>query len=181
MRSRVKIMVATRELIESKGFDAVTIAAVAERAGVSRQTVYTIFGSREELVSQTVAERLTSLVERFGDVMTAVDTAVGYVVELIVECRRVFRGDPLLGELLRTQVGNPLFDPGALARACAVAEEILGPMAERFPETAGGIEELAEITVHLGWAAVCLDDPAARPDDELRAFLTRWLAPALAR
>lgn len=39
----------------------VSIAGIAEQAGASRQTVYSIFGTREDLVSQAVTDRLTSL------------------------------------------------------------------------------------------------------------------------
>ena len=58
MRSRDSILEAAREVIGRAGFGGVTIAAVAKQANVSRQTIYSIFGSREELVSEAVAERL---------------------------------------------------------------------------------------------------------------------------
>lgn len=179
MRSRRKIIDATRGLIGTKGFGAVSIAAAAEHAGVSRQTVYSIFGSREELVSQTVADHLSSLVERFRTVLAETASPVAYVVELIVECRRAFREDAVFIGLLRVSDGNPVFDPGAVDRACAVAVELLEPMRARFPEVGDRVEEIAEICVHLGWATVCLDDPKARTDDDLRRFLGRWLGPAL--
>src|SRR5260370_28860006 len=39
-RSRAALLDATRELISEGGFDALTMAAIAERAGVSRRSVY---------------------------------------------------------------------------------------------------------------------------------------------
>ncbi|NLV79625.1 MAG: TetR/AcrR family transcriptional regulator [Rhodococcus sp.] len=179
MRSHTKITEATRELIGTRGFDAVTIAAVADRAGVSRQTVYSNFGTREEMVSRALAEHMGSLVAGFPDLLATAESPVAFVVDLIVECRRAFRTDAILGALLRSQAGNPLFDPGAADRAVEVSAGFLVPMQERFPEVEGRLEEIAEIAVHLGWAVVCLDDPVARPDDVLRAFLERWLTPAL--
>lgn len=50
-RTRGALLVATREILETKGFEALTMAAVAERAGVSRRAVYLHFTSRTELVS----------------------------------------------------------------------------------------------------------------------------------
>ncbi|MBM4481622.1 TetR family transcriptional regulator [Rhodococcus hoagii] len=55
MRSRKKILDATLGLIGSAGFEGVNIAAVAAAAGVTRQTVYSIFGTREDLVSHAIA------------------------------------------------------------------------------------------------------------------------------
>lgn len=65
MRSRKKILDATLALIGSAGFEGVDIAAVAAAEGVTRQTVYPIFGTREDLVSQAIAGLA---VEVLGDI-----------------------------------------------------------------------------------------------------------------
>jgi AcrR family transcriptional regulator len=58
-RSRAALLDATRELITEDGFDALTMAAVADRAGVSRRAVYLHFATRTELV--------TALFSRLGE------------------------------------------------------------------------------------------------------------------
>ena len=50
-RSRAALLDATRELITEGGFDALTMAEVADRAGVSRRAVYLHFATRAELVT----------------------------------------------------------------------------------------------------------------------------------
>jgi AcrR family transcriptional regulator len=50
-RSRAALLDATLQLITEGGFDALTMAAVAERAGVSRRSAYLHFATRAELVS----------------------------------------------------------------------------------------------------------------------------------
>lgn len=50
-RTRAALLDATRELIEEQGFTAVTMAAVAERAGVTRRSLYLHFASRAELIA----------------------------------------------------------------------------------------------------------------------------------
>ncbi len=54
-RSRAALLDATRELISAGGFDALSMAAVAERAGVTRRAVYLHFSTRTELVSALFA------------------------------------------------------------------------------------------------------------------------------
>ena len=49
-RTRTHLLQAAVELITERGFAAVSMAAVAERAGVTRRSVYLHFGSRAELV-----------------------------------------------------------------------------------------------------------------------------------
>jgi AcrR family transcriptional regulator len=49
-RTREALLGATRVLLETEGFEALTMAAVADRAGVSRRGGYLHFASRAELV-----------------------------------------------------------------------------------------------------------------------------------
>lgn len=51
-RTRAGLLDAARHLLEEDGFEALTMTAVAERAGVTRRAAYLHFGSRTELVSQ---------------------------------------------------------------------------------------------------------------------------------
>lgn len=177
VRSRDTILEATRSVIGEVGFDGVNIAAVAKRAGVSRQTVYSIFGTREDLVSQAVSDRLTTLNGAFTDLLESAATPLELLVEIIVQARHRILGDPMLRVLTLSGSGNPVFDPGAAERALAYCVGLLAPAVDRFPELSGRVEFLADIGVHVGWSVLCLDDPDSRSDADLREFLTAWLAP----
>ena len=180
MRSRKRILDATLDLIGCNGFEGITIASVAQAAGVTRQTVYTNFGSREEVVSKAMVSRLTEVATEIQRELTSAADPCEYLVELIVACRGAVRSDPVLTALLRSETNNPLFDDGAVTRAKVVARVLLQPIGELFPNVVDRIDDFAEIAVHLGLSVVCFDDAALRDDDDLRAFLTRWLAPGIA-
>lgn len=49
--TRAALLAAARSLLEQDGFEALTMAAVAERAGVTRRAVYLHFASRADLVA----------------------------------------------------------------------------------------------------------------------------------
>jgi AcrR family transcriptional regulator len=49
-RTRSALLTAARALLEDEGFEALTMGAVAERAGVTRRSVYLHFPSRADLV-----------------------------------------------------------------------------------------------------------------------------------
>jgi AcrR family transcriptional regulator len=51
-RTRAALLAATRSVLEERGTEALTMAAVAERAGVSRRAVYLHFASRVELLTE---------------------------------------------------------------------------------------------------------------------------------
>lgn len=50
-RTRDALLQATRDLLEEQGFEALTMASVAERAGVSRRAIYLHFASRGDLIA----------------------------------------------------------------------------------------------------------------------------------
>jgi AcrR family transcriptional regulator len=49
-RTRVQLLEAARALLEDEGFDALTMTALADRAGVTRRAVYLHFPSRADVV-----------------------------------------------------------------------------------------------------------------------------------
>jgi len=55
-KSRTAIVGATRELLLQRGFDGLTIEAVAARAGVGKQTIYRWWPSRPALVADVMLE-----------------------------------------------------------------------------------------------------------------------------
>ena len=50
-RTRLALLAAARTLVEREGVPAVTMASVAEHAGVTRRAVYLHFSTRAELVT----------------------------------------------------------------------------------------------------------------------------------
>jgi AcrR family transcriptional regulator len=63
-QTREAIAAAAMELFTERGFDAVTVADVAEAADVSEKTVFNYFPTKEELVFQGGAARRDELIER---------------------------------------------------------------------------------------------------------------------
>jgi AcrR family transcriptional regulator len=68
---RETIIGAVDELIRSRGWSATTMADVAAAAGVSRQTVYNEFGSRQALVEAYVTREIESLVAQVTEAVHA--------------------------------------------------------------------------------------------------------------
>jgi AcrR family transcriptional regulator len=61
-KSRVAIVTATRELLLARGFDGLSIEAVAARAGVGKQTIYRWWPSRPALVADVLLEDADKIV-----------------------------------------------------------------------------------------------------------------------
>ncbi|MBH0118943.1 TetR/AcrR family transcriptional regulator [Rhodococcus sp. CX] len=179
MRSRTKIMDATLGLIADVGFEGVTIAGAAQAAGVSRQTVYSIFGSREELVSQAISGQLLEAYAEMTARLERIEDPGEYVVETIVLGRTLVREHPVLAVLLRGDGDNPVFDPGMVDRAKPIGRQLLAPMVRRYPELEPHADDIVVMSLLLGLSVLMFAGDSMESDDELRAFLRRWLQPAM--
>lgn len=61
MSGRGDVLSAARTLVQRVGIGALSLAAVAEEAGISRATMYRRFGSRDQLIAALVADELAVL------------------------------------------------------------------------------------------------------------------------
>lgn len=61
--TRLRIQKTARKLLAANGFDGTTVSAIAAEAGVSPQTVYSVFGSKGAIV----AEMMTHLEQEAGE------------------------------------------------------------------------------------------------------------------
>jgi AcrR family transcriptional regulator len=66
-QTREEIARAAMELFLARGFDAVTVADVADAAGVSEKTVYNHFATKEDLVFPDVEQRWMAVLEQIRE------------------------------------------------------------------------------------------------------------------
>ncbi|OBF54794.1 TetR family transcriptional regulator [Mycobacterium sp. 852002-50816_SCH5313054-b] len=89
-RSRTAIVTATRELLLERGFDGLTIEAVAARAGVGKQTIYRWWPSRPALVADVMledADKILASVDHTDDVSADLVRWVGRLVASLTTAR----------------------------------------------------------------------------------------------
>ena len=81
-KSRMAIVTATRELLLERGFDGLTIEAVAARAGVGKQTIYRWWPSRPALVADV-------MLEDADKILASVDHTDDLAADLVAWVRRL--------------------------------------------------------------------------------------------
>jgi AcrR family transcriptional regulator len=178
---RDRVLEAVGELLRDRPWGQVTMAAVAERVGVSRQTLYNVFGSRQELAAAYVeceADRFLT------DVDVAVRDHAAAPREALSAALGVFLGaageHPLVRAItstdgseellpLVTTRGGPLIDH--------VTEHLTQLMVETWPRLRpGDAAPIADALVRLAisYAALPAGDPANTADN-----VARLLAPSV--
>jgi len=94
------------ELVEEVGLLAVTIEAIAERAGVSKATIYRRWDSKEELIVDAVAGLVVSAVEfpELGDIREQMVTGLRRIHSFMSETTAGVVFPWLIGEVARGSV-----------------------------------------------------------------------------
>lgn len=110
-RTAESLLRAARELIEGEGFATLTMAAVAERAGVSRRAVYLHFATRTELL--TALYRSLGQTEDLGRSLQAVWDCPDAVTGLTEWARHIVRSHPRILGILRAVERARYGDPDA--------------------------------------------------------------------
>lgn len=180
---RDTLLDAARRELEQRSWSEVTMADIALAAGVSRQTLYKEFGSRDDFAQAFVlreAERFLSAVETALDVhlddpIAALTAAFGLFLDAAAE-------DPLIraaitgsGEMLPfvTTQGQPLVQ--------GAAERLSAAIRARWPQAAPhDAALLAECLVRLGISYVALPvGPAGMTAASIAELLGPYIERAL--
>lgn len=182
-RMREAMLSATHELAVTAGWGAVRMGAVAERVGVSRQTLYAEFGSKDAL-GQALVLRETDLFllgvaaileQHRDDLAGAIREAVAYTLE-------ISRENPLLQTVLTgSAAGDATLLPLLTSRSAPLltrsSEVLCAWVGEQHPELDEGlVATMVDAVVRLVVSHVVM--PSAEPEvvaGQLSQLTTRGL------
>lgn len=161
---RHRLLRAALEVAAVHGITRLAMGDVARAAGLSRQTLYKYFPSKQALVSAVVATEAATIVEA---VVAAVDRQPDRrdAVEAgMLAVLRLTRDHPLLDRLVRTEPEAliPLLVAESSPTLLLVRDAVGGVIASRFPELdAVSLRRLADMVARLlvSYAVSAPDDP----------------------
>jgi AcrR family transcriptional regulator len=183
--ARQRILSATRERLAEVG--GTTTSEVAERLGVTRQTVYRYYATTDlllnaaameavyELVAHLAEHVRSHLIETGGDAGDAAVEVVAFVYEHL-------RDDPALNRLIAPGRISITLASLTAPSSIALGRSLLDSFPVDWAEAGFRTDDQPELVEHLLRTLQSLViDPGnpARPPAELRAYLQRWLAPAV--
>lgn len=103
-RTQQRILKAAAELVLEQGFKALSIDAIAGRAGVGRMTIYRRWPNKAAIVMDTFLDRA-----RPSTPFLPAETYIESIGQQILAAAKIFRGKD--GTLLRTIFAEAQFDP----------------------------------------------------------------------
>lgn len=176
---RDSVLDSMRELLLTRDWSAITVSDVARAAGVSRQTIYNEFGSRQGL-AQGYALRLA---DRLVDaVQAAVDSHVGDIYGALLQGFRSFfaesAADPLVISLL-TGVAKPDLLQLITTDSGPIITRASTRLASTFTQTWVAISDDDAGVLARAIVRLCLSYVSMPPesDHDVAADLARLMAP----
>ncbi len=109
-RSRGLILDAADGAFREKGFAAVSMEEIASRAGLTRKTLYNLFGSKEEIAHQLIA-RVEAQDEGYRVRMAAGEDALGLLETILLDSAGWCLANPTLARLALAPTERPRLEP----------------------------------------------------------------------
>lgn len=182
---RDRLLDAAVEAASVHGLTRLSVGDVAKRAGLSRQTLYKHFPSKEALVAEAVLREAGTIVTEVVAAAEAFEDPKESLQAAILVTLRTTREHPLLDRLIRTEPEAlmPLLvgDEGPVAGAVrAVVEQVISI---RLPDlTPVEVRRAADLLsrVLISYAVSAPDDPPEIVAEFIATLVTQGLtAPAL--
>jgi AcrR family transcriptional regulator len=176
-----RILSAVDEEIAEKGA-AISLADVARRLGVTRQTVYRYFPNADALLIASAMRAVNGFIDQVADHVSGLNDPVTAIVESVSFGVENLAGDPQLERLLTRRVegetATSLTSDTAITFCLSVFERLDVDWKLHGFDTAA-LRELAEMTLRT--VQSMLTDPGQVPRNghALRRFVARWLGPAI--
>ncbi len=179
--TRARIIEAGVRQCEEVGMRRTTMEDIAQRAGLSRVTLYRHFGSKDELVRSIILAEAGRFFEALAETVTAHPTAEERVIEGFAFALEYLRGHLLFQRLLRTEpealLPHLVRDNNLIAVARATVAALIAD--ERISEH--DAEPIAELLARLV-LSLALNPASALGSDDYqgaRQVARRYLVPAL--
>ena len=175
-----RILDAARSSIDTRG--TLNVSEVAATLGITRQTVYRYFPTHDSLLAATAVSAVGGFLDKLAEDLGSLTDPTTAVIEGIAYTLEHLPHDRYLGLVMQ---------PGkASAFAAGITSELAisfgRSILERFDVdwAAAGfsgqrLDELVEFMLRTCQSFVLDPVGATRHGDELRAYLQRWIAPAI--
>jgi AcrR family transcriptional regulator len=181
--ARARVVEAAKRCIQRHGPRKTGLSDVAQELGVTRQTVYRLYATTEELLLAVAAAGADEYLDRLAEHVAGLTDPTEIVVESIAHTVERLPREPVLGLLLATGRAD-LFARGVTSAGSMVFART---MLDRLPVDWAAIgyddvelDGLAEFGLRVLQSMV-LDPPGRRNRGDLRAWLRRWVGPAVQR
>jgi AcrR family transcriptional regulator len=180
--ARKRIIDAALRLVDQHGAAQTTVSDIADALGITRRTVYRYFAGTEELFTAVADVALGSFVAQIDQLVADLDVT-SQLVEVVAHIVERLPREPQLALLLANDRSNifsrAMLSPDVITR-CRVILHHAQIDWNQLGFDDSTIDELVEFLLRNIQSMVIAPPDPPRSPAELRAYLHRWIGPALA-
>lgn len=180
--ARLRIIAATRSCVEKFGAAKTTVSVVATELGVTRQTVYRYYPSHSELLEAVAQAGLADFVKRMTAHLATFDSAGDVAVEAVVFAIEEIPSESSIGLLLQAGETEVFSRDVTTTMSFSIGADILRNIPVDWSAIGvqgDELEGLAEMLMRMFVSLLQYPADPPRSTDDIRAFVRRWLGPAL--
>ncbi len=180
--ARKRIVDTALRLVERRGAAQTTVSDIADALGITRRTVYRYFAGTEELFTAAAEAALGSFVTQIDRVVADMDVT-SQLVEVVAYIIERLPQEPQLALLLANDRSNVFSRAMLTADVIARCRAILHHAQIDWDQLGFDdhmIDELIELLLRVIQSMVIAPPDPPRSAAQLRAYLHRWIGPALA-
>jgi len=179
--ARKRIIDTALRLVDQRGAAQTTVSDIADALGITRRTVYRYFAGTDELFTAVAEMALGSFVAQVERLVADMDVT-SQLVEIVAHIIERLPREPQLLLLLANDRSNmfsrTMLTPDEIAR-CRVILQHARIDWNQLGFDDHTIDELVEFLLRIIQSMVIAPPDPPRSSTELRAFLRRWIGPAL--
>ena len=176
-----RLLDAALEAATIHGITKLSMGDVARRAGLSRQTLYRYFPSKDVLIAAVVAAQTNDLIEQVLGAAATIDDPQASLEAALLTALQLLRDHPLLDRLLTTEPESllPLLTTEGSPAMSQVRSVVELLVAERSPAAVGSdpvaLRRFADVVTRLiiSYAVSAPDDPP----EVVARYLSLFLIP----
>ncbi|SPM35832.1 transcriptional regulator [Mycobacterium rhizamassiliense] len=180
--ARKRIVDTALRLVDRRGAAQTTVSDIADALGITRRTVYRYFAGTEELFTAVAEVALGGFVVQIEQLVADMDVT-SQLVEIVAHIIERLPHEPQLVLLLANDRSNmfsrTMLTPDEIARCRAILHHAQIDW-EQLGFDDHTIDELVEFLLRIIQSMVIAPPDPPRSGSELRAYLHRWIGPALA-
>ncbi len=174
------ILSAAIDCVKQLGIARVTLNDIAKEANVARSTVYSYYSNKDEVVRFALLQSAYSFAEKVFMHLVPFKKANERIIEAVIFALNALPDEPCLALVTDTTLSQMVNEHTLTTEAGFDINTMLFRFLmenEYFDETR--VAEMAEFTIRTMFSLLAMQSPVQRSDEENRAFIARWLLPAL--
>lgn len=174
---RERILQGAARSIARHGLERSSMASVAREAGVSRQTVYTYYSNREDVLRDAVTRSALELTEAALAQARTATTAAEFLVELTVGVFYGVREHAAISAMLYSLETAEGREMAMSAPILDIVTDTLSPLSEYDPHLESRLDVIAEASLRTTVSLLTFPSERTRSPELLRQYLTDVIAP----